>query len=55
MITIKALPNGTIPISAIKDPVMRNVVMRQNENILSLAGQLKELQNTVIDMQRRKV
>lgn len=55
MINIKKLPHSAVPLNSIKDPAVRSIVMRLNENVLSLSGQLSELQREVLEMQRKKV
>lgn len=42
--TKKRLPHGTIPFERITDRTVRDIVMKLNENIVSLKRQVGELQ-----------
>lgn len=53
MIVKKKLPHGKIPISDIKDIVVRDKIMKINENIAVLSGQILELQNAVLELQKK--
>ena len=50
----RSLPHGAIPYSDMANPAVKNRVMLINENILSLAAQVSELQRAVIELQGRK-
>ena len=52
MIEIKKLKHGSIPVTNVTDPVVRDVLMRLNENVLGLAAQLQEAQTVVLSQQR---
>ena len=49
----KPLPHGSVPIHQIGDAMVRDAVMKLNENILSLKRQLAEAQRAIVEMQRR--
>lgn len=55
MIVKKPLPHGQVPLAGIKDQATREALMFLNENVASLQSQLSELQNAVLEMQRKKV
>lgn len=50
----KPLPHGTVPFEQIGIPSVKDVVMKLNENIVSLKKQLAEAQRAIIELQRRK-
>lgn len=52
-IVIKPLPNGRIPFEHIANPQTKDAVMKFNDNIASLAEQVKALQLAVQELQRR--
>jgi len=54
MIVKKALPHASVPTGGIKDSAVREVVMKLNENNASLQSQLSELQDAVMELQRKK-
>lgn len=49
----KRLPHGKIPFVQIRDQVVRDIVMRLNENILVLQKNIEELQDAVMELQRK--
>ena len=50
----KRLPHGKIPFVQIRDQVVRDIVMRLNENILVLQKSIEELQEAVMELQRKR-
>jgi hypothetical protein len=50
----KDLPHGKIPFSSIRDLTMRDVIMKVNENILTLDKQIKAMQDAIIELQKEK-
>lgn len=55
MITKRTLPHGSVSTQGIKDQQIREAMMKINENIASLLKLVEELQNAVIELQRKKV
>lgn len=49
----KALPHGTIPFAQIRDPQMRSMLMKINENQRSLDKRLKAVEAALREQQRR--
>lgn len=49
----KPLPHGNVPYADMTDPSVKKRVMLLNENIVSLAAQLSELQRAAIELQQR--
>lgn len=54
-IVSRNMPHGNVATGNIKDPAIRDAVMRLNENAVSLKRQLEELQRAVLELQRKKV
>lgn len=54
VVTTKKLPSGSIPFANVKDVTVRSVLMRMNENIAGLMSQLKQAQEAIRELQRRK-
>lgn len=54
VITEKPLPNGSIPFHQIGDAINKDVVMKLNENIISLKRQLVVVQKAVQELQKRR-
>lgn len=52
-VMIKSLPNGQVPFATVKDVTVRSVIMKLNENIMSLKRQLEETQRAVLELQGR--
>jgi len=52
MITIKPLKHGSVSVVNVPDLTTRDVNMKLNENILGLAEQLRELQQSVQSLER---
>ena len=50
----KRLPHGRLPFETIRDTDTRKAVMKLNENIKTLAAQLKTAQEAILELQRRK-
>lgn len=55
MIVKKRQPHSAVPTAGVKDPAVRDAVMKLSENIASLQSQLSELQDAVMELQRKKV
>lgn len=53
MIVKKKLPNGRVPIAEIRDPIVRDKIMKVNENIASLHSQISALQDVVIELLKK--
>jgi hypothetical protein len=49
-----ALPHAGISLMGIKDQATRDAVMKLNENIATLNRSFQELQEAVIELQRKK-
>ena len=49
----KSLPNGSVPFHAVRDAQVRDVVMRLNENIVSLKKQNDVLAEAVVELQKK--
>ena len=54
-IVSRPMPHGNVAAWNIKDPSVRDAVMRINENAAALKRQLEELQRAVLELQRKKV
>ena len=52
-VTTKPLPHGAIPFAQIKDPQMRSMLMKINENQRSLDKRLKAVESALREQQRR--
>ena len=52
MITIKPLKHGSVSVVNVPDLTTRDVNMKLNENILGLAEQLREMQQSVQTLER---
>jgi len=53
MIVIRPLKHGSISVVHLADPATRDVLMRFNENVLTLAEQLREVQQAVQALERQ--
>lgn len=53
-IEISKLPHGAIPFHGIGDKQVADIVMKLNENILSLKRQLEVAQRALIELQRKR-
>ncbi len=49
----KKLPNGSVPFNTVKDAQARDIIMRLNENIVSLKKQNDILVEAVIELQKK--
>lgn len=49
----KPLPHGIVPYADMTDPAVKKRVMLLNENIVSLATQVSELQRAIIELQNK--
>jgi hypothetical protein len=49
----KKMPNGYVSAQSVKDHAARAVIMMLNENILSLAAQVSNLQDIVSEIERK--
>ena len=49
----KRLPHGAIPFAQIRDPQMRDVLMKLNENIRALDRRLVAAESATRELQRR--
>lgn len=54
-VSVKDLPNGSVPYNNIADANTRNVIMILNENIVSLGKRCKTLEKAVSELQSRLV
>lgn len=52
-ITRKKLPHGKVPFAEMRDVSARDAVMKLNENIIALKKQVAELQDAVIELQKK--
>jgi len=55
MITKRTPPHGSVSTHGIKDQQTREAMMKINENTALLLKMVEELQNAVIELQRKKV
>lgn len=53
LVVKKRFPHGRVPFSGIRDPMVRDAVMKLNENIMALKKQLSELQDAVVELQKK--
>lgn len=49
----RSLPNGSVPFHAVRDAQARDVIMRLNENVISLKKQIDVLAEAVIELQKK--
>lgn len=49
----KKLPNGSVPFNTVKDAQTRGIIMRLNENIVSLKKQNDILVEAVVELQKK--
>ena len=50
----RKLPHGKIPFSGIRDVTVRDIIMKINENIVTLNKQIGEMQDAVMELQKGK-
>lgn len=53
-VVTKKLPHGAIPFGKLKDTMVKDVVMKLNENIHSLSSQLATAQEAIRALQERR-
>ena len=53
-IVTKSLPHGTIPFEQVRDPQVRDALMKLNENLRSLARRLAAAEAAVRELQQRR-
>lgn len=53
IIVKKVLPHGKVPFSGIRDLVVRDAVMKINENIVALKKQLSQVQDAIMELQKK--
>lgn len=52
--TRRNLPNGVVPFQQISDVRVRDVLMKMNENVVSLKRQVDALANKITELERRR-
>ena len=53
-VTFRKMPHGQIPFQAITNAVLRDVLMKMNENMVALEKTAKELVQAVNELKRRQ-